>query len=380
MSEEFTEDFEEPTGGTVFIAERQTKKDTKIDKDNPIENAAEIPLFFDADKRGLATAVYIKIVKVDEPNSGYKGNLPLATTLDTIAKLFGNGFYNIYACNHRHRELRSKENVKIDIPIGKSPMIGSTSESRGSDLVLKEIFANHEKEVQRISSAISASADERKQQSNEYVKLVSTTMKESSERERSFMDGQNKNQQTFFAQLMLAQNQMFQQTMAMISAGHAMTIESLRSTSERDKNSSKDSIELFMKALAMGRELSGDDTTPDWLKALNSGENMLSKLLLLKDENKSEPGRNGNTSNSSPNSSPNSNLRPGPRTKIPLTKQEVLDIVKLKKVLSSKGIDLSTLVSDATKSYLEAETEKDLEDESSESIDESAEESTQQAT
>ena len=56
------EDFEETT------TRRTTKKD---DVDKPVANADGIPLFINADKRGLNTAEYLKVTKLDNPGRGY---------------------------------------------------------------------------------------------------------------------------------------------------------------------------------------------------------------------------------------------------------------------------------------------------------------------
>lgn len=363
---------EEVDNRTFFVTQptEERKSGKKPDKDAPIDNALDIPLFEDADKRGIRTATYIKIIKLDEPNSGYKGNIPLTSTLDTIGKLFGNGYYNIIACNHRHQELRSKENVKIDIPIGRTALITDTVDKDDKSIMSSDLIRELSNKAIELASM---GAIEAKAQNREYTELVRSTMEKASERDRIFMEGQTKNTEAFFGNLMLAQNQMFQQTMALLTAGHQMTIQVL--TSEKSKQ--KDPIELLLAGMQLAKEMGNgnDDDSPDWLKALKSGENMLTKLSLLKAENNgTNNGNQGGNQGSNQGGSNTSIQTAPPKQKIPLTKQEVLEVVELKKLLRSRGIDLSALVRQATETYKEPDEEEESSDNAEESSQSSSEE------
>lgn len=325
--------------GTVFVSPGSGKSSSKDLRDVPVENAAEIPLFLDADKRGTKSAIYLRITKNDEPNSGYKGQVPLSTTIDSIARLFGNGYFTIELCNHKHQVLRTKENVKIDVPMGTN-LTRNNDEASTDASIVKDLIAGHEKEIDRLVKQLTLGTGDAERRSKEYTDLVKTTVEKSADRERVFMQGQQKMQQDFFGSLMLQQNQMFQQTMVLLSAGHRMTIESLQAVLGNQNKGSD--VDTLLKGIAVAQSLGGDDDEP-WVKALGHGENMLTKLLALK-------GSNNNTE-----TKPNA----GKPTKAPISKSELLEIVRLKKVLNERGIDFTDLVRDARAQLEQPDSEQE---------------------
>jgi hypothetical protein len=319
-------------GQPVVVSRRGGKKDLS---DTPIENALDIPLFEDSDKRGLRSVTYLKVIKLDKPGAGFKGNIPISSTLETIGQLHGDGVYNIEACNHRHQVLRSKENIRISL---NEPKIDSPKNNSNNGLELvSELNKNHAEEIKRMREVSERVSNESIIQSKEHVALVRATTESAAAREREFMQSAQKNQQDFFGNLMIAQSQMFQQTMAMITMGHQQTMESLRATTEREMNSGSNNVEVLMKGLSLGREMAGGDDSPDWLKALDKGGTMMKDLLQLKNDNQSQvPSLANNTATPQKQRDPNK--------KLPLTRNELLEIIRLKKSLNAKGIDFEAMV------------------------------------
>jgi hypothetical protein len=319
-------------GQPVVVSRRGGKKDLS---DTPIENALDIPLFEDSDKRGLRSVTYLKVIKLDKPGAGFKGNIPISSTLETIGQLHGDGVYNIEACNHRHQVLRSKENIRISLNETKtdSPKTNTTSSLE----LVAELNKNHAEEIKRTREISERVANESIVQARQHTDLIRATTESAAAREREFMQSAQKNQQDFFGNLMIAQSQMFQQTMAMITMGHQQTMESLRATTEREMNSGSNNVEVLMKGLSLGREMAGGDDSPDWLKALDKGGTMMKDLLQLKNDNQSQvPSLANNTATPQKQRDPNK--------KLPLTRNELLEIIRLKKSLNAKGIDFEAMV------------------------------------
>lgn len=337
-------------GQPVVVSRRGSKKDLS---DVPIENSADIPLFEDSDKRGLRSATYLKVIKLDKPGAGYKGQVPLTSTLETIGQLYGDGIYNIEACNHKHQILRSKENIRISLAdnnadSGKNSSNGKNSGANSNLELITELNKNHSEEIKRTREISERVANESIIQSKQHTDLIRIQTESAAAREREFMQSAQKNQQDFFANLMIAQSQMFQQTMAMITMGHQQTMESLRATTEREQNSGNSNVEVLMKGLSLGRDMAGNDDSPDWLKALDKGGNMMKDLLQLKSENnvKVEPP---------PQSK--GNRQRDPNKKLPLTRTELLEIIRLKNSLNAKGIDFEAMVRQ-TREHLSDENSK----------------------
>jgi hypothetical protein len=349
MSEQFLQTFEDDD-------EVATPRATK-DNDAPIANAEDIPLFEDADKRGFRTAAYIKVTKIDPPNAGYKGEVPLNSTLETIAQLFGNGLFNFAVCNHKHKTLRTQENVKISVQgsVTTTAIAPSQGKDTSSQTVI-DILDKFDKQSRQIN-------DQVRTNSKEYTDLVKTTTEASAERERLFLTTVNKNNQEFFQGMLASQAQNFQQLMAMMVMGHQQTIESIRAT--QAQNNPLAFVEVLTKGLQMGRDMGSDD--PDWLKALGVGKSMVGDLAEIAKTARTNPKilTNGNKEAEAKNKG-----KEAPKER-PLTREEIIELIKLKKSLLNRGIELEAMLKDANKHYtssgvddddntnLESETESD---------------------
>lgn len=349
-NENSTEDTDSPESENmavpVFIQKESKKKDLK---DGTIENASDIPLFEDSDKRGLKAAQYLRLVKLDKPGAGYKGNIPLTSTLETIAQLYGDGLYNIEACNAKHQVLRSKENIRIAVastePIS-TQKLPVTSDEKLLETI-RELNRSHEVAINRAIEDARRTADESKQQSKDFVNLVKTQTDAALVRDREHMAGVNKSQQDFFGNMMMANSQMFQQTIAILTIGHQHLIESLRTTYEGSNR--ENSVDTLLKGILVATQLqnNGNDE-PDWLKALDKGGNMLQTLVSLKG--------NAPLPETKPENTPAT--KPEKERKGPFTKTEVLEMVRLKKILNDKGISLEAMLKNARENLSENENEE----------------------
>ncbi len=359
-----------------FEDDEQEKSSGKGSTDGPIANADSIPLFEDADKRGVRTAAYITITKLDAPKSGYKGQIPLNSTLETISQLFGNGIYNISVCNHKHRVLRTKENIKIDIPADVLDSAVSSSKSNGGgqpqgtyilDLIEK-VTGGHDRELERQKELSKTVTDQVKSNSESFVGLVKTTTEAAAQREREFLLSVGQGQKEFFATMMQMQSAQFQQMMVMMMAGHNQTIESLKTTAAQ--NNPLLMVEVLMRGLQMGKSLEGDDS-PDWLKAIGMGKDMigelggLAKIKMLKDQALVTP---------TPKETPKVKVKEKANSNKIIEKSELIELVKLKRTLLKRGIDLEAMLSEANKHYAAPTSEQEPEEEIEEESEDESEE------
>lgn len=352
MSELYSEEDFDDNDDVDFEEKVTTRRSSKKDlSDTKVENAGDIPLFADSDKRGLRTATYLKVVKLSAPNQGFKGEMPLTTTLETIGRIHGDGRYKIELCNHKHNVLRSIEET---ISIGESnnkEIKDSTVDIKDRHIAALITSANQdrEKEAERIERLSKATAEQAIQQSKDFTQLVTKTTESAAEREREHMKGVNENQQNFFANILLTQQQMFQQNIAMMSASHQQTMELMRAANEKERelNNPMLFVSLMMEGLKMGRDLAGDEDTPDYIKAIKEGGNMLGQLVELKKEhpyikNKELPKETKKAVENNENSNKKGQV---------FTQDEAIAAYKLKKALRSRGIDFKTMVEQASKHY-----------------------------
>lgn len=339
------EDFEETT------TRRTSKKD---DTDKPVLNAGEIPLFVNADKRGLNTAEYLKVTKLDKPGRGYKGSMPLTSTLETISGLHGNGTYNIQLCNANHKVLRTLENQIISLSdeerqdVATNAKSGTSNSDRHLAFLLQENARKDKAELDREEKRTDAHVKAVTSQATQFTDMVTKTTESAANRDREHMKGVNESQQAFFSNMMAQTGTMFQQTMAMMMMGHNQTMEAMKASHDRDmqQNSPAALMDVLMKGINIGKEFENDDDP--LTKSLSAGGDMLTKLLELKKEmpQPAQPAQRVQRPN--PGSAPNrSNSGKEPI----LTKAELRRMIELKNVLRSRGIDLEDQLEQASRHY-----------------------------
>ena len=342
------------------LEENKSNRKSAKEEDKPVLNAGDIPLFSDADKRGTNTAQYLKIIKISGHKTGFKGQLPLSSTEETIFNAFGNGVYNIELCNHKHKVLRTRENVRIDIE-------ESTSEVQNNKSVDNEIHQhlayslqksneNHKEELKRQQETNNAVTEMIVANAKSHTEMVTKTNEASAQRDRDFMGNITKNQQDFFANMMAMQNNAFQQTMALLTAGHQQTMESLRAINERESQTNNPMLflEIMTRGIAMGREFDGDDT-PAYLQTVDRALSGIDKMIELKKSSHSLPV-------------PQKNPSLPANTKKPkvLEDKEILNTIALKKVLHKRGIDFNHMISEAINHYQKAPDSEIFEDKDTE--------------
>jgi hypothetical protein len=372
-------------------------------QDKPVANAEDIPLFADSDKRGTNSAVYLKVTKTGmvgvsgEAPTGYKGQLPISSNEESIFNNYGDGIYTVELCNHRHKVLRSKENLKLTLGggAGRSNSVPNSGPSSEESTLHKHLAyslqknqENHQRELARLESVNSQVTTQVVAQAKAHTELVTKSTEASAQREREFMGSMVKQNQDFFANMMMMQQQSFQQTMALLNTGHQMTMESMRASNERDANANNPMLmlEIFSRGLNLGREYDGPDK-PEYLQAIEMGLGGLKDikdLVLLKNglpNPSSLPSGNqaqrtlpkGNSSVASNNVSPGStNAQQGKKEPL-LTKDELINMVQLKKSLHKRGIDLAAMLKDATNHYETAADDEIFNKEDEETSDETTE-------
>jgi hypothetical protein len=241
----------------------------------PIENSDEVPLF--ANKYSdMKRAIHaLKIVKLDQPGAGYKGELPKNSTLETIANMFGDGLYNIEAINAGYKVLRVMQNVRIALSTGGGLAAGAGSGQLGARPGMGAVVVSgtDKEALDRVERLASAAGLQAAQQARDFTSLVTTTVQSAAERERAFMQGVQENSQVFFGNLLAMQTQGFQQVLALMQAGHQQTMEAVRASSTQ--NNPNDLIRLLVSGIQMGRDMDEPEETPFWQELLQGGVGLL---------------------------------------------------------------------------------------------------------
>lgn len=237
-------------------------------EDDEVSNALDVPLFSGAGFANNRAIAKLRLVKLDNPGAGYKGEIPTTSTLETIGQLFGDGVYNIEAVNARGFRLRVLENQRIALGLG--PMDGSRPAPAA-------VTGPSNADLDRVERLARQAAAESVQQANAHTRLVQETTQAAAAREREFMQGANAQTQQFFASILAAMAQGHQQQMAMMQASHAHMMEAIVASrgSQGDESSAERMLSLFAQGLNLGRSLDQPDEQPFWQEILRGGVGLL---------------------------------------------------------------------------------------------------------
>ena len=340
----------------------------------PVANADDVPLFPDSDKDVRNTVAYLRIIRQSKPKAGYKGQQPPNSTLEHIALLYGNGVYTIEACAEDHTVLRRRQNVLISMD--EANPAENTKRAEGEDSIgslLRSSLAGHEREIDRVHALAERATKQEADRGREYTTMVRETAKESREALQLHYQTASKNQQDFFGALMAAQNMSFQQTMLIMNKSHDMQLQQMRENA--DRNNPMVYVQMMMQGLQMGRDMGGDDDTPDWIKGMREGGSMLNNLLALKQGNPVTEQVEELTEVTPKKRRPPGTTSDGRRV---FEVDELRKMVELKETLRAQGIDLAEWLRQAKLSYhKEPETEHEADPNSD---DESGEETSEEPT
>lgn len=286
--------------------------------DGLTDNARDVPMFADIDGRTSRSISFLRLSKLEAGGPlAYKGMIPLNSTLDSIGQVYGDGIYTIEGLNHKHTVLATKDNIRISLTTVQGqeskqlalPMAGSTESDR----------------IERLSLR---AAEESKQLSNNFTTLVVETLHAATERERSWYAASRERDSQMFSNLLSLQEAGFRQTIAMMSSSHNQTIEKLSAVgSPKDKGSSSEMVEVLLRGLQMGRELSegnSQEERPAWEQILTSGLGLLGSTKQL------------GVVAAAPTAAP---AQPAPASLSPAAKRELKDAVRLLRTIRAKGID-----------------------------------------
>jgi len=238
------------------------------DSDDEVSNAMDVPLFSGAGFANNRAIAKLRLVKLDNPGAGYKGEIPTSSTLETIGQLFGDGVYNIEAVNARGFRLRVLENQRISLGLG--PMDGSR-------VAPAAVAGPSAAELDRVERLSRQAAAESVQQANAHTRLVQETSQAAAAREREFMQGANAQTQQFFASILAAMTQGHQQQLAMMQASHTHTMEMMIAmrAGNGEESSAERMLALFAQGLNLGRSLDQPDERPFWQEILQGGVGLL---------------------------------------------------------------------------------------------------------
>lgn len=320
---------------TISIS-RGRKRKPDEETSEPVQNEIFIPIFPDIDRDSRHVVTKLDVYKLTGPNDGFKGSVPPNATLESIGRRFGDGRYTLHAVNQENRVLRRQTDVPISVNAG-----DSTPQSPSAAHVLA---SQHDRDAERVIALAKETTQQSREMTKQHLDMTAKQHEASITRDREFFQAQAKQQQDFFAgllafttqshqQSMASQQQMFQHTITMLEQGHQRTMQA-------------NDPATFLNIFRAGMESSpgsGDDQP--FLKALQVGLGGLKEVKEIVQLRKSLPAAPepsklpvGASTAPAPVEAPARAENPSPNL--------IPKLLKLKKSLESKGVELEAYLDD----------------------------------
>jgi len=351
---------------TVFDEDEESvieRRDRERDNGR-VDNDEAIPLIPNVKLDIRKTIHAIHVWKMDPPGDGFKGTVPPHTTYSTIAKLYGNGVYDFHACTIDEKILRRNSGVKIAWapPADDPPETDYTPGAPPADIRLLQWQAEqHAKDSARVEAFGRMVVDTTRSTAEQQITAITRSQESATARDRDFFAGILAQQQQFFQSMMLMSQQSHQQTTERAREDFRQTIQVMQMSHDREKQSNDPALllGLFERGLALGSGQSDDD--PDevpWVEAIKAAGGA------IKDITSAANLKTIAVAKARPNPTPNPapppkpvNGAPAPSQKkaLPFTKEELAEIIRLKRIMDQKGMDFSATVRNASQYFVQGE-------------------------
>jgi hypothetical protein len=320
-----------------------------------------IPLFPDATKDPKRYGASIKVHKSTPPGDGYKGTIDSPETVDEafLASLYGDGIYKLELLDQQKNVLRVRDNVKIAAGGASSSNGGSNGHGATNvDDLIAKLTAHTDSQIQKVLDAtekrlvaeqarLDKERETERERSKEHTGLMTTLVKGEAEQLRAH-----------YAAQQAAADASGKMLLAMLQQGHAQQMQMMQTMHEAQ--ASRSDPLLFLKVFQEGMQNAPEDGTSKVVGDITKG------LGALRDMAVADPKRlpsNGGGANGNGSAKP---AKPNPSTpatangskKQPISKEELREIVMLKKVLRQRGMtdaQFLALVRDAKEQYADPE-------------------------
>jgi len=349
---------------------QETRKSRAALIEKPVENSGPVPLMPNLDSNARHVITSIRVHKRTPPNDGIKGDVPESTTVEFIARRWGDGIYDFEALNEAGQVLRRNTNVKIAMgyqqPMEPGLMPGSPLQRMmvgggSSDVMHDKLLERLDKESARAHEASSSAVQVTKQLSQDYASMIREDSKDRSEKDRAYHKAQADQQGNFFQTMLMSMQTMHEQSMERSREQFQQTLQMMQFSHQQTLSQNNPALlfQLFERGLRFGAEAGGgEEESPltSILGAATQGLSTVKDMMLL--QTQQNPAM-------LPASTPKpARTNPAPTAKTPaISKADMMEVIRLKKIAESKGLDFSGLVKQAQTMVSNMPSEEPDEDE-----------------
>jgi len=348
------------------IIERRDRERLESGK---VENIEEIPLFPNVkqDQRKVISSVLV--FKTDPPGDGFKGRVSPNSNHETIARLYGNGMYELHAVTPDEKVLR-RNTIKVawqppttDTPKGSN---GSNGDPNHVPRILDWQAEQHAKDAQRTEAFARMSIEGSQANAKHHIETLASSQAASTERDRAYFAGLQAQQQSFFQSMMQQTQQAHIMAMERSREEFRQTLQLMQISHERAVKATDPTLlfSLFREGIALGagsnRDDSDDgDSTEPWAAAIQAGASAIkdiTEVAKLKAIGAPKlPPALPTPTPPTPATTPSTGKRSTPK-KPPFDPAEIAELLRLKAILAQKGMDFSETVRNASSYFVGGDT------------------------
>ncbi len=339
------------------------------------ENEEVIPLIpnIKGDQRKVIT--HLEVWKVNPPGDGFKGRIATSATPETIAKLYGDGTYDINAIAGDGKTLRRAQGLKVAWvnPDKKDELAVSPANVVDKEANLLTWQAEqHERSSARTESFGRMVVDTVTTQSKQALDNQLRAFEQQVARDREFFSTQAAAQREWSQQIMQQQALAHQQAMERSEQNFRQAMEVTRASHERQLQTQNPNanLRIFQEAFqfmgSMGLLESGDDEDEEapWVTAIEAGAEAISNItdayrtkvqaaVNTPKLNEPKPQSNLNTKPSAPDTQ----QAPAPKKKKKrglFSREDVAALAQMKAELEKRGIPFSRAIQYASQNLMGA--------------------------
>ncbi len=331
--------------------------------DKPLTNKEAIPLFPGSDKSQARKGKQIKVTKLDPPNHGVKGKIPLGSDEEFIAQRWGDGTYTLDVINAKGVSLQQIEAVRIafgyDCPESDEGEETPTATGVDANETIRQLNVSHAQERARSGQLHADLLKRTSELANAHTKMVMDSTDKAAAREEKFFEAGQTRTEKFFETILSSTTAAHEREMARTQTESAATLERIRVDNEHKEAMNEQRHVQLMEIVtgAHKRELemveAGNDEDPG-VKMLSEGVKGLKELRLAAQtaggrrvpRSARQPGRKRLRRGSRDGGEKPAQTREN-RKSSSAAKEYARNLAALKRDCDNKGIDFADLIDDA---------------------------------
>lgn len=326
------------------------------------ENEEHIPLIPNVKADQRKTITHLEIWKLNPPGDGFKGKVPPTATAETIARLYGDGTYDIHAIAADGKTLRRNTGVKVAWvnPDASEPSTKIPAPHDKEMSLLDWQSQQHDRAAARTEAFGRMVVDSVRTSASEQLTAQAKAHEMQMTRDREFMSSMLANQQLWAQSMMQQTSLSHQQAMERSEQNFRQAMEAMRISHERQLQASNPNAHLrifqeamqFMGAMGMlgsGEDEPEDDKTP-WVAAIEAAGSAIGDITdAYKTKMKADASGAPKLASPAPASKPAGEKGPPSpvrttKRKGPFTRDDVAALVQMKVALEKQGIPFSQAI------------------------------------